>query len=171
MKPEKQNRVPTADTKSKRFKSKRIAKLGSAPNMQAAANRTGYAFEMLSEAKNLGCRAFTLRGSVDCDAFVEWLQSKEQAGFRDKWDKEGAIPTRETSKRVKDHYDAMEAKRRYDEKRLRLIPFTTVCDRLRTLATRQREIAEQHIKDPKAFADFCAAMQSLVDDWTQPINL
>src|ERR1051326_5464808 len=110
-----------------------IKRLGSAPNMQAAAHRTGFTFDMLSEAKNLGCKAFTLRGSVDCDAFIEWLEDGAQKEFRDKLDEAGAIPAKETSQRIKEHYAAMEAKRKHQEKIGKLIPIATLCDRLRML--------------------------------------
>lgn len=138
-------------------------KLGSAPNMQAAANRTEYPFEMLSEAKNLGCRAFTLRGSVDCDAFIQWLQAAEQKEFREKWEKEGAIPTRETSKRIREHYDAMEAKRRHEEKMEKLLPKVIWAQKLASVGEKQRALLEPHVT-PQVLADICAVMQPLFDE-------
>lgn len=144
-------------------KVKKKSKLGSAPNMQAAANRTGYAFEMLSEAKNLGCRAFTLRGSVDCDAFIQWLQAPEQKDFRSKWDDEGAIPTRDTSKRIKDHYDAMEAKRRHEEKMGKLLQREIWARKVASVGEKQRAILEPHVT-PQVLADICAAMQPIFDE-------
>jgi hypothetical protein len=163
MKSELKNNISAGSAKSKRVKSKRSAKLGSAPNMQAAANRTSYPFEMLSEAKNLGCRAFTLRGSVDCDAFIEWLQAPEQKDFREKWEKEGVIPTRETSKRIKDHYDAMEAKRKHEEKLHKLILRTEFAAKVASVGEKQRAILEPHVA-PTVLAEICAAMQPLFDE-------
>ena len=140
-------------------KKQKRTKLGPAPNMQAAANRTGYPFEMLSEAKNLGCSAFTLRGSVDCDAFVEWLEAPDQVAFREKWDKEGAIPTRETSKRIKEHYDAMEAKRKHEEKTRKLIARNMRVQQFETFCAGIMADAEALAKTPAELALFCQAIQ------------
>lgn len=131
--------------------------------MQAAATRTGYPFEMLSEAKNAGCSAFTLRGSVDCDAFVDWLESKDQVGFLKKWNDQGAIPSRDVSKRIREHYDAMEAKRRFEEKSRKLISREFFAEVVGRVCSRQRAILEKHVT-PETLAEICIQMQPLFDE-------
>ena len=144
---------------------KEKSKLGSAPNLKAAASRLGCPVEMLRDAKNSGCKAFSLRGSVDCDAFKVWLEGQPE--FAAKWQGEGAVPNKAVSDAWKAHFEHLEKKRRYEEKMGRLVPYALVGQRLRTLATQQKAIAEAEFTDPVKLAEFCGLMQGLVKEWSQ----
>ncbi len=133
--------------------------------MKAAAARMDLPPEMLKEAKDAGWECFGSGGRVNCDAFLARLA--REPDFAKKWTKEGGIPPRAVSQAIDAHFVALERKRRYEERIGKMIPHSVIGSRLRTVATKQKSIAEQYIKDPKALAEFCGLMQELVNDWTQ----
>lgn len=49
------------------------AAVGFAPTMAAAASITGLPPEVISAAKERGCKAFRTRGDVDCDELRRWI--------------------------------------------------------------------------------------------------
>lgn len=150
--------------------SKKNKKLGVAPNLQSAGEKLHFTKEFLRDAKNAGCDGFALRGSVDCDKVAAWLARHPE--FVSKWKGQGGVPPRAVSQAVAAHFDALERKRRYEERISKLIPLSVIAQRLQALSTKQKAIAEQHIKDPVALASFCEAMQAMVNEWQQQkVNL
>lgn len=133
-------------------------KLGSAPNMKAAANALKLPLEMLSEAKNLGCRAFTLRGSVDLDGFAKWLEGQPE--FKSKWEGEGAVPVKSVSDAWKAHFEKEWRRIRVQKELRKLIARTDRLAQFRTFCEAVKTAAEDAIKDQESFTRFCATTQN-----------
>jgi len=145
------------------MKNKPKVKLGTAPNMKSAAAQLGVPVEMLSEGKNLGCPAFALRGSVDKDVWAEWLDGQPE--FAKKWKGEGVVPAKSVSDAWRAHFDKELRRMKVEKEQGKLISRSEMGQRLRTLAGKQKAIAEEHFKDATVLAEFCGLMQGLVGEW------
>jgi hypothetical protein len=137
------------------------AKLGVAPNIEAAAARMNLSKEFLQDLKNAGCDAFAIRGSVDCDKAAAYLA--EHPEFVARWNGEGGVPPRAVSIAVRAHFDAMEAKRKHEEKIRKVIARARFAEIAQRVGERQRAILKQHVT-PEVLAKLCAEMQPLFDE-------
>lgn len=116
---------------------------------------------MLSEAKNLGCKAFALRGSVDLDAFATWLET--QPDFKTKWAEAGAVPDKGVSDAWKAHFEKELRRIRVEKENRKLIARADRADQVRSIASRARQIAEIYIADRDAKALFMGEMKKLAE--------
>lgn len=123
-----------------------------APNIKAAANRLNVPHQMLSDAKNLGCEAFALRGSVDLDRYAEWLSTHPE--FAAKWKEAGAIPDKAVSEAWKAHFEKELRRIRVEKELRKLIPRTDRADQVREISARLMQIAVTHIRDSTAKAAY-----------------
>lgn len=145
----------------KKMKKKRT-KLGCAPNVKAAAARCGVDEEMLKEARDVhGCPAFGSGGRVDCDKFMAWCVDTPQ--FVEKWNGKGGVPSKAISLAVRAHFDALEAKRKHEEKIKKLLPRAKLAEIVQSVGERQRAILKRHVS-PEALAEICEEMQPLFDE-------
>jgi hypothetical protein len=118
--------------------------------------------EMLKEARDVyGCLAFGSGGRVDCDGFMEWLAGNPQ--FVEKFSGEGGVPSKAISLAVRAHYDAMEAKRKYEQQMRKVILRTKFAEIVRRVGERQRNILKPHVT-PETLAKICEEMQPLFDE-------
>src|SRR4051812_40642200 len=101
-------------------RTKTNGKLGVAPNVKAAAGRLGISVEMIRGASEAGCDAIQANGKVHMDRLAAWLA--ENPEFVAKWSgKDGGIPPKAISQAIKEHFAALEAKRKHEEKIGKLI--------------------------------------------------
>ena len=60
--------------------------LGTAQNQKAAASICGLSQGIVTAARDAGCPAFSRRGTVDCDALMEWVATHKDDLSKDKVD-------------------------------------------------------------------------------------
>jgi hypothetical protein len=136
--------------------------LGVAPNMAAAAARTGLHPDVVKEAKGRGCTAFHQSGRVDCDALLEYVVSNPQLmdGTEDR-------PNRALEEALLIRTNRLLREEKLLDVRHKVIRKVEMAQRVRAIAMEQKAILEKHLNQPDLVLKICAAMRPLVETWLE----
>lgn len=138
-------------------------KLGVAPNMAAAAARTGLHPDAVKEAKARGCTAFHQSGRVDCDALLEYAIANPKLLEQD-----DGKPNMQLEQALLIRTNRLIREQKLLDIRNKNITRAEMGQRLRALGLEQKAILEKELKgNPKLVARICALMRALVDSWKE----